>query len=177
MMCANNRVHYDLMVEYSSLHSTLPHYNHYADLFEGIELLNACQIYFVSSVSKIKSVPSITFRAIYGTVHIQLTHFCYDDCENTCIWSYYHHQIGSMTRLPLFRVRSWNNGMRCVSLYILLNCATAAADWIFKRKAMFSLPTALSSTGSWQGEGSQLRATSVIRIWIVISILWVTSLI
>ena len=33
--------------------------------------------------------------------------------------SCYHHQIGSMNYYPLFRVRSWNNGMRCVSLYIL----------------------------------------------------------
>ena len=33
--------------------------------------------------------------------------------------SYYHHQIGSMNYYPLFRVRSWNNGMRCMSLYIL----------------------------------------------------------
>ena len=35
-------------------------------------------------------------------------------------WSYYYHQIGSMNYYPLFRVRSWNNGMRCMSLYILL---------------------------------------------------------
>ena len=33
--------------------------------------------------------------------------------------SYYHHQIGSMIYYPLFRVMSWNNGMRCMSLYIL----------------------------------------------------------
>ena len=33
--------------------------------------------------------------------------------------SYYHHQIGSVNYYPLFRVRSWNNGMRCMSLYIL----------------------------------------------------------
>ena len=33
--------------------------------------------------------------------------------------SYYHHQIGSMNYYPLFRVRSLNNGMRCMSLYIL----------------------------------------------------------
>ena len=32
---------------------------------------------------------------------------------------YYHHQIVSMNYYPLFRVRSWNNGMRCMSLYIL----------------------------------------------------------
>ena len=34
--------------------------------------------------------------------------------------SYYHHQIGSMNYCPLFRVRSWNNAMRCMSLYILM---------------------------------------------------------
>ena len=32
---------------------------------------------------------------------------------------YYHHQIGSMNYYPLSRVRSWNNGVRCVSFYIL----------------------------------------------------------
>ena len=34
--------------------------------------------------------------------------------------SYHHNQIGSMNCYPLFRVRSWNNGMRCMSLYILI---------------------------------------------------------
>ena len=34
--------------------------------------------------------------------------------------SYYHHEIGSMNFYPLFSVRSWNNGMCCMSLYILL---------------------------------------------------------
>ena len=33
--------------------------------------------------------------------------------------SYYHHQIGSMNYYPLFRVRSWNNGVRCMSFYTL----------------------------------------------------------
>ena len=33
--------------------------------------------------------------------------------------SYYHHQTGSMNHLPLFRVRSWNNGNRCMSYYVL----------------------------------------------------------
>ena len=37
-----------------------------------------------------------------------------------CILSYYHHQIGSMNHEPLFRVRSWNNGMRCMSYYVLI---------------------------------------------------------
>ena len=34
--------------------------------------------------------------------------------------SYYHHQIGSVNYYPLFRVRSWNDGRRCMSLYILM---------------------------------------------------------
>ena len=34
--------------------------------------------------------------------------------------SYYHHQIGSMNYYPLFRVRSWNNGVRCMSFCILM---------------------------------------------------------
>ena len=38
-----------------------------------------------------------------------------------CTLSYYHHQTGSMNHQPLFRVRSWNNGMRCMSYYVLMN--------------------------------------------------------
>ena len=49
---------------------------------------------------------SIIFHAIYGAVSIQLTHFSYDNCENTCTWSYYHHQFGRITHLPLFMVKS-----------------------------------------------------------------------
>ena len=30
----------------------------------------------------------------------------------------YHHQIGSMNYYPLFRVRSWNNGVRCMSIFL-----------------------------------------------------------
>ena len=41
--------------------------------------------------------------------------------EKVYTLSYYHHQIRSMNCYPLFRVRSWNNGMRCMSLYILMN--------------------------------------------------------
>ena len=56
---------------------------------------------------------------IYGAVCIQLTNQSYDDCKNTCTLSYYH-QIGSITHLPLFIVRSWSNGMPCISFYVLM---------------------------------------------------------
>ena len=37
------------------------------------------------------------------------------NCESICTLSYYnHHQFWTMTNLPLFRFRSWNNGMRSV---------------------------------------------------------------
>ena len=62
---------------------------------------NACREHSVECVSKIKSILSVIFHAIYGTLCIQLTHLSYDDCENMCTLSCCHHQIGSMTYLPL----------------------------------------------------------------------------
>ena len=133
-MCANNRVHYGLMVVYGYFHIALPHYHHYVDLSEGMELLKCLSdIFFPECVSKFMSILSIIFHAICGVVWIQLTHFCCDDCENACTWSYYHHQIGSMTHFPLFRVRSWNNGMRCMSFYILMEWS-----WILMNEYTFA---------------------------------------
>ena len=57
MMCANNQVHHGLMVVYSYLHTTPPHYHHYADLSEGIELLKCLSdIFCLECASKIRSV-------------------------------------------------------------------------------------------------------------------------
>ena len=39
VICTNNRVRYGPMVVVISLHITLPHYHHYADVSESIELL------------------------------------------------------------------------------------------------------------------------------------------
>ena len=41
--------------------------------------------------------------------------------ERICTLSYYHHQIGSMNYYPLFKVGSWNNGMRCISLHAYMS--------------------------------------------------------
>ena len=71
-----------------------------------------------------KQLPLPLPYTICGAVCFQFTHFLCDDWENIYIYiytlSYYHHQIGSMNYYPLFRVRSWNNGMRCMSFYILI---------------------------------------------------------
>ena len=128
MLCANSRVHYDLMVVFVCLHITLLHYHYYADVYESIGLLNCFWgSLFRVCVSKIKSILSIISHAIYGTVCSQHTHFCFDLCEDTYTSSYYHHQIGSMNHLPLFRFRSWSNGMRCMSFYVLIALAIQVA--------------------------------------------------
>ena len=53
---------------------------------------------------------------------LSLSFFSYDDCENICTLSYYHHVIGSMTHwLICHCLGSWNIGMCCRSFYILMN--------------------------------------------------------
>ena len=81
---------------------------------------NACQIYFVECVSKSNHILSVIHYTIYGAVCFQLTHLPCDDWENIFALSYHHHQIGSMKYYPLFRVRSWNNSMRCMYCHILI---------------------------------------------------------
>ena len=75
--------------------------------------------YILSSVSKIEYIPSIIHYTICGAVCFQFTHYPCDYWDNIYTLSYCHHRIGSMNYYPLFRVRSWNNGVRCMSFYIL----------------------------------------------------------
>ena len=85
-----------------------------------LNLKNACQIYFVECVSKVRHIPSVIHYTICETVCFQFTHFPCDDWENIYTLSYHHHhQIGSMNYYPLFRVRSWSNGVRCMSFCIV----------------------------------------------------------
>ena len=57
---------------------------------------------------------------------------------------YYHHQIGSMNYCLLFRLRSWNNGVRCMSFYIVIlkllhvvSSATSDLSWKFREVQVF----------------------------------------
>ena len=85
-----------------------------------LKFQNNDQEYILSRVSEITSILLIIFCVIYGAVCFHLTHLSYDECKNTCTLSYYHHQIGSMSHWPLFRVRSWHNGMRCMSVFFIV---------------------------------------------------------
>ena len=100
LMSVNNRIRFGLQTVFICLYITPSYYHHCANLSEDIEL--------------IKFLSDIFDRAVC----FQFTHFPCDDIEIIHM-SYYHHQIGSMNYYPLFRVKSWQNGRRCMSLYIL----------------------------------------------------------
>ena len=69
IMCANDNVHYDPVVVFVCLHKTLHHYHHDTDVSESIELLKYFSGAFcLECVSKINSILSIIFHAIYGAV-------------------------------------------------------------------------------------------------------------
>ena len=62
--------------------------------------------------------------------------------------SYYHNQMGSTKYYPVFRVRLWNNGMRWMSLYILMwwklvrpNATAAWCRCIFQHEYVWSVKT------------------------------------
>ena len=44
-----------------------------------LNLLNACQIYFVERMSKIEHIFPVIYCTLYGAVCFQFTHFPYDD--------------------------------------------------------------------------------------------------
>ena len=80
MMCANNQVHYGLVIVLICLNITLIHYHHYADVSQGFEILTCLPGTFFLSVCLRLSQLSIIFHAIFGAVCIQLTYLSYDDC-------------------------------------------------------------------------------------------------
>ena len=93
--------------------------------FTMMQNLTIKQTYLVSEVwwwfcIIVKHILSVIHFRICGAVCFQFTHSLCDDWENIYTLSYSHHQIRSMNYYPLFRVRSWNNGMRCMSFYILM---------------------------------------------------------
>ena len=63
-----------------------------------------------SQLSTIQYMGLCVFSLLFSLVMI----------ERIYTLSYHHYKIGCMNCYPLFRVRLWNNGMCCMSLYILL---------------------------------------------------------
>ena len=127
MMSANNRMRFGLQI-FVCLYSTPSHYHHWANLSEDIELIKCLSDIFCQ-VCKIKHILSVIQYTICGAVCFQITHFPCDDWENIYTWPYYHHRIGRMNYYPLFRVRSWNNGVHCMSFYILMPALNILLAW------------------------------------------------
>ena len=118
MMSANCRIRFGLQIVLACLYSTQSHHHHCANLSGDIELIKCLSDTFFR-VCKIKHILSVIHYTICGAVCFQFTNFpCYD-WNNIYSLSYYHHQIGNMNYHLLFRVRSCNNGVRCMSFYIL----------------------------------------------------------
>ena len=120
MMSANSRIRFGLQIVFVCLCITPSHYHHCAN-FIWRHWTNKMSVrYNLSSVWVRLSILSQLSIIQYVGLCFQFTRFLCDDWENIHLLSYYHHQIGSMNYYPLFRVRSWNNGMRCMSSYILM---------------------------------------------------------
>ena len=123
MMSANSRIRFALQIVLVCLYSTPSHYHNCAKLSEDIQLIKCLSDIFCR-VCKIKHILSVIHYTIHyavcGAMCFQFPHSPWDDWENIYTLSYYHHQIGRMYYYPWFRVRSWNNGVRCMSFYILM---------------------------------------------------------
>ena len=121
MMSANIRIRFGLQIVLVCLYSTPSHYHHCANLSEGIELVKRLSDIFLSSVwvrlrifsplSIIQYVGLYVFSLPISLVMIKIIYIlCLSIIIKSEVWTIY----------PLFRVRSWHNGVHCMSFYILL---------------------------------------------------------
>ena len=115
MMSANIRIRFGLQIVFVCLYITPSHYHH-ANLSEDIDHKKMPVRYILSSVCVRWSTFSQSSIIQYMGLCVFSLPISLVMIEIICTLSYYHHQIGSMNYYPLFTVRSWNNGMRCMSL-------------------------------------------------------------
>ena len=85
MMSANIRIRFGLQIVLVCLYSTLYHYRHCANLFEGIEFMKCLSDIFVECASKIKHIVSVIHYTTCGPVCFQFTHSSCDEWENIYI--------------------------------------------------------------------------------------------
>ena len=100
MMSANSRIRFGLQIVFVCLYVTPSHYHHCANFIWRHWTYKMPARYNLWSVWVRLSI----FSQLSVILYVGL-------CVN---------QIGSMNYNPLFRVRSWNNGIRCMSFYILI---------------------------------------------------------
>ena len=120
MMSANSRIRFGLQIVFVCLYYTPYHYHHCAHFIWRHWIYKMPVRYNLSSLwVRLSIFPHLSNIQYVGLCFLWFTQFLCDDWENIYALSYYHHQIGSMNYNSLFSVRSWNNGMRCMSFYFL----------------------------------------------------------
>ena len=154
MMSANSGIRFALQIVPICLYSTPSHYHHCANLSEDNEHIKCLSDIFLSSVwvrlsifAQLSIIQSITQYA--GLCDFSLAT---DNWENIYTLSYYRHQIGSMNYYPLFRVRSWNNGVRCMYFYILIALfCNSRSPWgrRIEKDSKKSVGVSFKSWGRW----------------------------
>ena len=115
MMSANIRIRFGLQIVLVCLYSTPSHYHHCANLSEGIELIK-CLRYILSSVWVRLSIFSPLSIMYVFSLPISLVMIAR-------IYIYFVLLSSSNRKyelLPIVRARSWNNGVHCMSFYILI---------------------------------------------------------
>ena len=123
------------------LYITSSHYHHCANFSEDIEFIKCLSDIFCR-VCDWEHILSGIHYSIYGAVCFQFTQLLYDNWENIYKINtlfFFHHQIGSMNYYPLFKVRSWNNGVHRMSLYILKSSCIHIIIQIHGRHGIWNL--------------------------------------
>ena len=119
MMSSNSRMCFCLQIVFVCLYVT-SHHPHCANLSEDIELIK-CLSYILSSVwVRLSIFSQLSIKQYMGFCVFSLP-ISRVMIERIYTLSYYHYQIGSMNYYPLFKIRPWNNGVRCMSPNILMN--------------------------------------------------------
>ena len=121
MMSANSWIRFGFQIVLVCLYVTPSHYHHCANFIWKHWTYKMPVRYNLSSVwVRLSIFPQLSIIQYVGLCVFSLP-ISFVMIEIIYTLSYYHHQIGSMNYYPLFRVRSWNNGMRCMSFYIHMN--------------------------------------------------------
>ena len=120
MMSANSRICFGLQIVFVCLYITPSHYHHCANFIWRHWNYKMPVRYNLSSVWVRLSIFSKLSIIQYVGLCVFSLPISFVMIERIYTLSYYHHQIGSMNYYPLFRVRSRNNGMCCMSFYILI---------------------------------------------------------
>ena len=123
MMSSSSQMRFGLQIVFVCL-CIQSHYHHCAKLSEDIDIIKCLSDIFVWVRLSIFSQLSILQYMGLCVFSLRISFVMIERIYTLCC---YHHSIGSMTYYPLFRARSWNNGVRCMSLYIVLT-------WLVKFK-------------------------------------------